>query len=512
MTYSFDTILFNAINNPRRRLIREAFDAWDDALKTNDMLRAGRDLLQDLDSKYPGSENMIVGGTVRDLVLQKPIKDVDIATNVPIAKIEQEYPSHDIGKSKDFGIVTVQYKGHDFEVAAFRTEGKSSNSRHPDDVSFTDTYKDDSARRDLTINSLGVDANGEISDYHGGLADLKNKIIRTVGDPKQRFEEDALRIYRLYRFAAKLGFYIDPETQAAAKELVSKGHTDKLSVERVKDEMWKAAGSGNSLAAYVEHLHEAGILARAFPEIANLWGKQHQPEHHPEGDAFEHTTSALRASRSNDPLTNIAILFHDIGKGETYKLRDGKHSFHGHESHGAKMLDSIGSKLKLSNHEKNALIFAAGKHMLMHKAKELNKTTISGLVTSPYWDILKDVGYADEMARGPSLSDAGRYEDGVKYMEDVVGQYASKQELDAKLKSLITGSMIIEWFPDLMEPSKRPLISRIHKAIKDHLIDNDMLDASPDEIKQVAVDMYDRTVSAVTEKFSRYTRSVRNIT
>jgi tRNA nucleotidyltransferase/poly(A) polymerase len=153
--------------------------------------------------------------------------------------------------------------------------------RHPTGVRAAKSFETDSARRDFSINSLGINRHGQVIDYQGGVEDLKNKLIKAVGDPRQRFEEDALRILRALRFAVKLGFSIDPDTLTAAKEL---NHlVDSLSIERISQELYKVASiSGPALADYLVKLDEIDLLKKILPELKELQNSIESPEHHPE--------------------------------------------------------------------------------------------------------------------------------------------------------------------------------------------------------------------------------------
>ena len=327
--------------------ITQSVDNWDKVIASSGELQAALEILDIINKR--GSEGLIVGGAVRDIILGKEPHDVDIATNMDMEKVADIFKSFDIGKSQDFGIVAVPYKGYTFEIAHYREEFGTSDARHPDEVRDVDSFEQDSARRDITINSLGLDASGTIIDYQGGLEDIKNGLIRAVGNPDERIKEDALRIIRALRFAAKFGFDIEPDTKRAVQELGHMLFRDEqdpektgVSAERLHDELFKMAEVGGpALADFLDKLDEVGLLDKFLPEVKAMQGVQHQPEHHPEGDVGQHVQAALRASKvTGKPITTLAILFHDIGKPGTYELTpsdkypDGKHTFHGHDSFG----------------------------------------------------------------------------------------------------------------------------------------------------------------------------------
>lgn len=253
-------------------------DNWQQLIANDPYLASAVGLLQNIEQL--GGEAVICGGAVRDILLNKPAHDIDIATNVDIDEIEKNFETHDIGKSKDFGIVTVKWGDYHFEVANYRSETGYSDNRRPDQVTKVKSFEQDSERRDLTFNSLGLDRHGTIIDYQNGIEDLKNGIVRAVGNAKERFIEDSLRILRVARFAAKFGFKIDPDTRTAMIDL---GHlVDNVSAERIHDEMFKASTSGTTLANYIEHLDDTGLLTRILPEIKDLQRFTHFEMHHPE--------------------------------------------------------------------------------------------------------------------------------------------------------------------------------------------------------------------------------------
>ena len=470
-------------------------DNWQELLASNKMLASGVKLCKAIEKL--GGEAVIVGGSVRDLVLGKPIKDVDIATNVPLEKIKQHFRWNDIGGSGQFGITMVHVDGFEYEVANYRNDATTSaDNRRPDSVSMVNSFEQDSARRDLTINSMGLDSKGNIIDYQGGLDDLKNGIIRTVGKARDRYMEDALRIIRTARFASKYGFDIDPETKSAMKEL---GHLiDNLSVERISDELQKISGNGKQLANYIEHLDAVGLLERILPEVTALHKKQQNPAHHPEGDAYQHVMAALKASRSNNPITNIAILFHDLGKATVTTGSKGGHpTYHGHDKESADIVQKIGKRLKLSNAIIEPVKFAADRHMKAHYIYDMSKKKIVELVNSPYWEILKDVVYADEMSRG----DIGRFgieefEKKMKYAEDIateLSQGQGQEGIKNRLKEKIDGNKVMAW---TRLPAGKEM-GQILKSTQDWLYGN--LDAPESEIKEYVMSLYAQMKSKTPE-------------
>ena len=383
-------------------LEEEQFARWKDYLNDVPILKSAVKILKNIESK--GYVAYIVGGAVRDLVLGISLKDVDIATNMPIDEIEKIYKTHDIGASKDFGIVVVREGGFTFEVANFRSDGEYIDGRRPETVKIVLTFEKDAARRDVTINSMGIDSSGNIIDYFNGQKDIKNKIIRTVGNPHDRFKEDHLRMLRVARFSSKLGFTIDKDTKDAIKDLAS--NVSKLSVERIKDEIFKAAGqNGDKFAKYLIELDDMGILQIILPEIVKMKEFKHFEDTHPEGGVFAHTIESLKKSNSLDPIVNLSILLHDVGKILTLgEKENGIPTYYGHAEEGINLVNVIADRLKLSNDERESIIFAVANHMKFHKILGMKPSKIAKIVTDKNWNVLVAVAKADEFSRGRGFS------------------------------------------------------------------------------------------------------------
>lgn len=218
-----------------------------------------------------GYEAYIVGGCVRDIVLwykggckgAPNIHDVDIATNMPISELYSNFKCES-NNGEAHGTILVKNAGIMFEVTQFRTDGDYSDGRHPDSVQFTKSFEEDTARRDFTINAMGIDASGNLIDYHGGESDLENGVLRTVGDANSRFSEDALRIVRAMRFAARFGMRIDADTYSAIKSL--HGTLDKVAMERVSAELKKTAEYGTkAFAQVIDILYDTGAYKSIDP-------------------------------------------------------------------------------------------------------------------------------------------------------------------------------------------------------------------------------------------------------
>ena len=444
----------------------------------NKMVDAAFEVLKRIKGEL-GEEALIVGGSVRDIIMGKEPHDVDIASAASPQQIETIFKTHDIGKSKDFGIVVVQQDGFSFEVAQYRRDSEEySDSRRPDSVTAVKDFKEDASRRDFTINALGINSEGEIVDHFGGIEDIKNGLLRAVGDPRKRFTEDALRILRLLRFSAKTNFKVEPETFAAAKELASA--VTKLSSERIRDEMYKAAGSGKSLAKFIEGMDSIGLLEVVLPEIYKMKELKHNPVHHPEGDSIVlgHVLEAVKASKSDNPLVNLAVLFHDVGKTTTLGDKNGQPTYHGHEGAGAEVFRGIADRLKFSNADREAIEFAIVNHMHGHNMEKLNDKTLLRLRQNPHWDLLKDVIYSDEASRGEKLFEPEKFDKKMAHADTVMQKFGKKEEFEKKMSAKIDGKLIMSLIPGVQGTE----IGRIKNAVRDWILEKGF-DVTPEEVK-----------------------------
>lgn len=448
---------------------------WYDLINSDPYLLCAVSLVKSIETSYPGSTTLIVGGSVRDLILQRPVTDIDIATNVPIENLVRDYKTHDIGKSKDFGIVVIEFSGNTYEVAHFRQDGTYSDNRHPDAVNFVDTFKADSARRDFTINSMGITDTGALIDYNGGLADISNRVIETVGNASERFNEDAIRILRAARFAATLDFQIGMNTHAA---MVScRNLLANISKERIAGELYKAAKSGLTLARFIEKLDEVGILEDILPEVHAFHPFVHALKHHPEGGGrvFGHVMEAIRVSRSTDPIVNVSILFHDLGKATTYVNRDGKHTYYGHEQAGVPIIAKIAERLKFSADDTKSFQFAAANHMHVHNLDKLSIKKLVQIVNDENWSILREVSFADEACRGPGLFDPVVFKTKIDNAEERVQKLNARggpNGLKRRIKEHVDGNRLLEWIPELNEKENRKQIGVVLSTVQDWLLKN----------------------------------------
>jgi tRNA nucleotidyltransferase/poly(A) polymerase len=392
---------------------KQMLKQWQKYVRDNKELSAAVNVLNKINKA--GFKAFIVGGSVRDIVLGnlKP-HDVDIATNAPMDVLGRMFKTFDIGKSRDFGIVVVRQGPFAFEIAQFRQDGKYKDGRRPESVKISGSFEQDAARRDFTINAMAINARGEIVDYFDGRKDIQNKILRTVGDPRQRFGEDFLRMLRAPRFASKFGLEIEKGTEKAIQKLST--NIKELAPERIHDELIKAASqSGDKFANFIIQLDKLKLLKFILPEVLNLKWFRENLRHHPEtvgsgGTVYAHVLAALRKSDTADPIKNLAILLHDVGKGVTFSQKEGLPRYLEHAKMSVNLVRDIANRLKMSNKDKDALLFAVGNHMKFHTILNMRPSKIAKLVSDDNWDVLLAVARADEFARGETFMHKGEFE------------------------------------------------------------------------------------------------------
>jgi tRNA nucleotidyltransferase/poly(A) polymerase len=308
--------------------------------------------------KSEGFGIYIVGGAVRDLLMGKIVYDWDFTTNATPDEILKVLPEGFYDNK--FGTVGFVVDGFDkpFEITTYRTEYGYSDNRRPDKVVWGETLENDLKRRDFTINSLALSVHGSqitVHDFFDGQKDLKNKTLKAVGDPNERFQEDALRMLRAVRIAGELNFEIEANTFEAIKTNASL--INKIAKERIKDELFKILKNENAYSGIV-HLKESGLMQEILPELVKCFGvDQKSPNRHHIYDVGTHLLMSLKFCKSKDPVTKFATLIHDIGKPQTYrKSTEGFITFYNHEMVSTKIAKNIADRLRFSNAEKDKFI------------------------------------------------------------------------------------------------------------------------------------------------------------
>jgi poly(A) polymerase len=352
-----------------------------------------------------GHQAYLVGGCVRDMVLGRDPADYDVTTDATPDQVMRMFPeTYAVGAQ--FGVVLVPPGSSDarevrpavdatsvptdhskadvVEVATFRSDIGYSDGRHPDRVQFSTDPREDVERRDFTINGLLLDPiKGEILDFVGGRQDLKAGIIRTIGSPEQRFEEDKLRMLRAVRFAARFEYTIDPVTFAAMQKLA--GNIHQVSRERVRDELSKMLIEGHARRALLL-LDESGLLQEVLPEISAMKGVEQPPQFHPEGDVFVHTLLLLEKLPRPSPMTLAwGALLHDVGKPATFRVAD-RIRFDGHVEVGVKMAEQICKRFRFSNHETEQILALVKNHMRFGDVQRMKESTLKKFMRLPRFE------------------------------------------------------------------------------------------------------------------------------
>jgi poly(A) polymerase len=331
-----------------------------------------------------GYEAYFAGGCVRDLLLGREPSDYDVATSATPDVVLRLFPKT-FAVGAHFGVVLVaDGEGDEYdttEVATFRSDGAYSDGRHPDAVRYTTIAGEDVKRRDFTINGLlldpmqGVDdLRRAVIDYVGGLADLDAGIVRAIGKPEERFEEDHLRMLRGVRFAARFGFDLDAGTAAAIKRLAAR--TAVVSRERVRDELTKMLTEGRARRAF-ELLDETGLLKEVLPEVARMKGVEQPPQYHPEGDVWVHTLGLLAQLEAGCAATMAwGALLHDVGKPATFRRAPDRIRFDGHVDVGVAVGAEILRRFRFSNDDTQQILALIENHMRFADAARMKASTL----------------------------------------------------------------------------------------------------------------------------------------
>ena len=298
-----------------------------------------------------------VGGCVRDFLLGRAPDDYDVATSALPEQIEQTF-DRTLPVGRQFGVIIVVEGEHQFQVATFRAETDYQDGRRPGSVIFADA-RADALRRDFTVNGLFFDPIREtLHDWVGGEADLRARLIRTIGSPSDRFAEDHLRLLRAVRLAAQLNFQIEPETFAAIQHHAAK--IRQISAERIRDELIKVFQAPHASHG-LELLYRSGLLAHILPEIQATSACEQSPDFHPEGSVFNHLLLMLKHLPVDaDPSLPWAVLFHDVAKPVTASVdpQTGSIHFYGHERIGADMTESALKRLRFPRKQTEDIVKA----------------------------------------------------------------------------------------------------------------------------------------------------------
>ncbi|MBI3615440.1 MAG: CCA tRNA nucleotidyltransferase [Candidatus Omnitrophica bacterium] len=398
-----------------------------------------------------GHEAFLVGGCVRDLLMGRPPTDFDIATSARPEEVTKLF-RRTLPVGAQFGVMLVLEETHQFEVATFRTDLKYRDGRHPEGVVFS-TPRKDALRRDFTVNGLFFDpVRSRVIDYVKGQEDIEKKLIRAIGNPVRRFEEDRLRMLRAVRFTVTLGFEIDPATFRAVQEAAAK--ITQVSPERIRDELVKLF-SGPHPGRGLTLLDESGLLRVILPEVERMKGVAQPPEFHPEGDVYTHTVLLLKHLKNPHPILALGALLHDVGKPSTFRVAD-RIRFDGHDRVGAAITQRVCRRLRFSNAETSAISTLVANHMRFKDVRQMRLSTLKRFMAAPTFSEELKLHRADCLASHKDLTNWRFLRKKLKELPP--------QEL--KPKRLIDGHDLLRLgFPE------GPLIGTILKAVEERQLE-----------------------------------------
>ena len=343
-----------------------------------------------------GHRALLAGGCVRDLILGVAPKDYDIATSARAGEVMALFP-RTVAVGAAFGVVVVLAPEGDYEVATFRKDGPYLDGRRPASIAFVDE-REDALRRDFTINAMFFDPEtGQVLDYVEGQRDLREGVIRTVGDPRGRFQEDHLRLLRAVRFGARLQYRIEPETFDAMRECAPLIAC--TSAERARDELVRILTEGGAAGAF-QMLADTGLLEHVLPEVARMRGVEQPPEFHPEGDVFVHTLlllEHLQKIHAPSPTLAMAVLLHDAGKPVTQTFED-RIRFNNHDKVGARIAGEICRRLRFSNDETDRIVWLVEQHMRLATIPQMRESKRKRFVREPGFGELLELCRIDCLA------------------------------------------------------------------------------------------------------------------
>lgn len=421
-----------------------------------------------------GYEIFLVGGAVRDLLAKMDVDDWDFTTNAKPDEIQSVFP--DSFYDNAFGTVGISIEGEEnpLEITTYRTEHGYSDTRRPDKIKWGKTLEDDLKRRDFTINSMALkkapdkSSEYELIDHYNGQKDMEKKLIRAVGDPNERFGEDALRMMRAVRIAGELKFKIEEKTKEAIKRNSTLIH--KISKERVKEELFKLLSSPDPYHGMVV-FREVGLMEEILPEMEKTFGvEQKSPGRHHIYDVGNHSMNSLKfvSERNKDPLVRFATLIHDIGKPQTFKKMDnGVITFYNHEITGTTIAKRIAERLKFSNKEAGRLIKLVRYHQFTVDEKQTDKSVrrfIKKVGIENVEDML-DLRVGDRLGGG-ARETSWRLEEFKKRLVEVQKQPFSIHDLK------INGNDVMKELNLKPGPKVGEILESLFKEVEDNKLEN----------------------------------------
>lgn len=364
-----------------------------------------------------------VGGCTRDSILGKEPNDWDICTSATPEQMKEVFKAahlHTYDTGIQHGTISIMVDGELYETTTYRIDGEYSDGRHPDEVVFVDNIEKDLARRDFTVNAMAYNDKDGLIDPFNGQEDLENKIIRCVGDPNQRFQEDALRVLRAIRFASTYGFAIESVTKQA---IFDNQHLLKnVAAERKTTEFLKTLRTADA-----ELLREyKDVFAEFIPELKDTFGfDQNNPWH--VYDVFEHTIHAFECCNSDDMIVKLAVFFHDIGKPHSFQdSEDGVRHFKGHGSVGSDITNEIMRRMKFDNETREAVVQLVQYHAAQIKPEKAFIKKCMNKIGANQFAKLLEVKVADNMAQ--NLERSAKVIEDIKKIGELFGEIINNKE------------------------------------------------------------------------------------
>lgn len=408
--------------------------------------------------KERGYEAYAVGGCVRDSLLGREPDDWDITTSAKPQEIKALF-RRTVDTGLQHGTVTVLMGHNGYEVTTYRLDGEYEDGRHPKEVAFTDNLVEDLKRRDFTINAMAYSEFGGLVDVFDGTGDLRRGIIRCVGDARERFAEDALRILRAVRFCAQLGFSMEAQTMEAIRELAA--NLRLVSAERIQVELVKLLVSPHP--GYLRQAWELGVTGVILPEL-DLAMKTPQNNPHHIWSVGEHTLKALEEVRGDKAL-RLAVLLHDLGKPLARTTdEDGIDHFYGHPQKGAELARDILKRLKFDNDTLCKVVSLVRYHGTRPKPSAKNVRKHVNQVGKALYPLLLEVQRADAMAKNPETREKRLRQ--LEQIQEIYQGILERKECLSLKELAVKGGDLIQ---DGIEPGKE--IGRVLNLLLEHVLE-----------------------------------------
>ena len=427
---------------------------------SSELLDTAKEVVSEL--RNAGHKAYCVGGCARDTLLKIAPKEYDITTSATPEEVSRIFP-HIVPIGVTFGVILVIIGQYKFEVATFRKDQSYSDGRHPDSVTYSTLEQEDVLRRDFTINGMLYDPiEEEVIDHVGGIDDLENKIIRTIGDPYERFNEDKLRMMRAVRFNSRYNFELDLNTFQAIEKLAPE--ITQVSSERIRDEIIKIITQKNP-GHGLKMLSECGLLKYVLSDVEIMNGVEQPPQFHPEGDVFIHTCLVLDKLFQNEdgvvsPELAMGALLHDVGKPPTFSVSD-RIRFNGHDKLGAEMSKKICRDLKLSNKQIEIIYSLIKEHLKFKDVSKMKKSTLKRFIGMPHFEEHMALHLADCQA-SHGLTDAYDF---------IMEKFSEFEKEEIKPAPLLSGKELIE-----MGYKPGPLFSEILNFVEEAQLEGEIED------------------------------------